>query len=92
MPTRLDKGKVMLDEEYEVCREGKVLNSSQTALLKLFGVVTAEFRVSVLAYWSAATQEVIVVDGEGDGEFHTAIEGVNDDSNAAVEEIDVEEA
>ncbi|KAK3077944.1 hypothetical protein LTS18_008851 [Coniosporium uncinatum] len=64
MPTRLDKGKVMLDEEYVVCREGKELNSHQTALLKMFGVATAEFRVKIVAYWSAAGQEVTVV-GEG---------------------------
>ncbi len=49
MPTRLMKGKVMLDADYEVCREGQVLNSHQTALLKLFGVATAEFTVQIKA-------------------------------------------
>ena len=58
MPTKLVKGKVELENEYTVCREGEVLNSSQTALLKTFGVVTAEFRVDVKAYWSAAKREV----------------------------------
>lgn len=60
MPTRLDKGKVMLDQEFDVCEEGKALNSNQTALLKLFGVATAEFRVKVLASWTAGTGEVRV--------------------------------
>ncbi|KAK3115035.1 mRNA turnover and ribosome assembly protein [Teratosphaeriaceae sp. CCFEE 6253] len=64
MPTRLDKGKVMLGEEYVVAEEGQELNSHQTALLKLFGVATAEFKVQVLAYWSASTQEVTEVDAE----------------------------
>lgn len=64
IPTRLEKGKVMLDQEYVVCEEGKELNSNQTALLKLFGVAMAEFKVQVLAYWSAATQEVTVVDAD----------------------------
>lgn len=64
MPTRLEKGKVMLDQEYVVCEEGKAMNSNQTALLKQFGVAMAEFRVQVLAYWSAATQNVTVVDQE----------------------------
>lgn len=62
MPTRLEKGKVMLDQEYVVCEEGKELNSHQTALLKLFGVALAEFKVDVKAYWSAATQDVTVVE------------------------------
>lgn len=61
MPTRLVKGKVELEGEYTVCREGEVLSSAQTALLKTFGVAMAEFRVAVKAYWSAATQEVTEV-------------------------------
>lgn len=64
MPTRLEKGRVMLDQDFVLCEEGKTLNSHQTALLKLFGVAMAEFRVQILAYWSAATQEVTVVDQE----------------------------
>ncbi|KAK3686748.1 mRNA turnover and ribosome assembly protein [Vermiconidia calcicola] len=62
MPTRLDKGKVMLDQEYVVCKEGQVLDSNQTALLKMFGIAMAEFKVKIVAYWSAATQEVTVVE------------------------------
>lgn len=65
MPTRLDKGKVMLDQDFVLCEEGKMLESNQTALLKLFGVAMAEFRIKVLAHWSAATQDVTVVDQEG---------------------------
>lgn len=65
MPTRLEKGRVMLDQDYVLCEEGKVMKSNQTALLKLFGVAMAEFRVRVLAYWSAATQEVTVVEQDG---------------------------
>ncbi|GIZ46658.1 hypothetical protein CKM354_000977700 [Cercospora kikuchii] len=61
MPTRLEKGKVVLDQEFTVCYEGKELNSHQTALLKLFGVALSEFKVDVQAYWSAATQEVTEV-------------------------------
>lgn len=58
MPTRLVKGKVTLDGEYEICREGQTLNAHQTALLKTFGVALAEFRVRLLAYYSTANQEV----------------------------------
>jgi len=65
MPTRLDKGKVVLDQEYVLCEEGKELNSHQTALLKLFGIAMAEFKVQVLAYWDASSQEVTEVDASG---------------------------
>ncbi|KAF2838064.1 mRNA turnover protein-like protein 4 [Patellaria atrata CBS 101060] len=49
MPTRLIKGQVHLDGDYTVCKEGQVLNSHQTALLKLFGVAMAEFKVQIKA-------------------------------------------
>ncbi|KAK5009173.1 hypothetical protein LTR28_002330 [Elasticomyces elasticus] len=65
MPTRLDKGKVIVDQDYTVCTEGETLNSHQTALLKLFGVATAEFRIEVKAYYSAAAEEVTVVEPNG---------------------------
>lgn len=63
MPTKLDKGKVICLEPYTVCKEGKTMNSDQTALLKMFGIATAEFKVQVLAYWSAASGEVEEVEG-----------------------------
>jgi mRNA turnover protein 4 len=62
MPTRLHKGKVMLDAPYTVCKEGQILNSHQTALLKMFGVAMADFRIQLLAYWSAAGGSVETVD------------------------------
>jgi len=49
MPTRLVMGKVTLNEEYTVCEEGDELNSKQTALLKLFGVAMADFKVKLIA-------------------------------------------
>jgi mRNA turnover protein 4 len=62
MPTRLEKGKVVLDAPYTVCKEGQVLNSHQTALLKAFGVAMAEFKVQILAHWSAGSGTVEVID------------------------------
>ncbi|KAL7780763.1 ribosomal protein L10 domain-containing protein [Trichoderma afarasin] len=68
VPTRMVKGKVVLGDEngegegYTICKEGEVLDSRQTRLLKLFDVCLSEFRVKVLAYWSAATNEVTEVD------------------------------
>ncbi|KAH8157278.1 hypothetical protein CIB48_g10971 [Xylaria polymorpha] len=73
VPTRMIKGKIVLEEApeganeeekrgYVVCRAGDVLDSRQTRLLKLFSVCMSEFRVRVLAYWSAASTEVTKVD------------------------------
>ncbi|KAL8644893.1 MAG: hypothetical protein Q9226_007546 [Calogaya cf. arnoldii] len=63
VPTRLEKGKVMLDEEFQVCKEGEVLGSGQTTLLKMFGVAMAEFGVEVRAWWVKETGTVEVVEG-----------------------------
>lgn len=55
VPTRMVKGQVVLGEEsgetdgYVVCKEGDVLDSRQTRLLKLFDVCMSEFRVKVVA-------------------------------------------
>jgi mRNA turnover protein 4 len=62
MPTRLDKGKVMLDAPYTVCTEGDVMNSHQTALLKMFGVAMADFKIDLKAYYSKSSESVTVVD------------------------------
>lgn len=58
MPTRMVKGRVVLGdvegegEPYVVCKEGDMLDSRQTRLLKLFGVCLSEFKVQVTAYVS----------------------------------------
>lgn len=86
VPTRMVKGKIVLEEApegasdeekkgYVVCRAGDVLDSRQTRLLKLFSVCMSEFRVHALAYWSAATTEVIKVNRAAEG----AMEGVEDE-------------
>ncbi|TAQ84621.1 hypothetical protein B7494_g7052 [Chlorociboria aeruginascens] len=62
VPTALVRGKIVLENEYTVCKEGDVLDSRQTRLLKLFGVATADFTVQLTAYWSAATHEVTEVE------------------------------
>lgn len=67
VPTRLVKGKVMLEltngeEGYLVCREGEALDSRQTTLLKMFGVATAEFHVALKAHWSRSDGEVKILE------------------------------
>lgn len=56
-----------LDEPFEVCKEGDVLGSGQTTLLKMFGVTMAEFGVEVRAWWIKETGQVEVVKGAVDG-------------------------
>ncbi|KAG8530377.1 uncharacterized protein KY384_004879 [Bacidia gigantensis] len=58
VPTRLIKGKVALESEFEVCREGEVLGSGQTSLLKIFGVAMAEFRVQIVACYNRENESV----------------------------------
>ncbi|CAZ84748.1 unnamed protein product [Tuber melanosporum] len=61
MPTRLVNGKVHLDQEFVVCKEGKKLDSKQATLLKIFGIPTAEFVIRPSAYWTSATMQVTAV-------------------------------
>lgn len=55
VPTKMVKGKIVLGDEsgegeaYSVCKEGDILDSRQTRLLKLFSVCLSEFKVNVLA-------------------------------------------
>lgn len=70
VPTRLVGGRVVVDggergEGFVVCREGEVLGSGQTSLLKMFGVAMAEFRVEVRAWLDREAGKVEVVEGVG---------------------------
>ena len=67
VPTRLVKGRVQLEGEFVVCREGDVLGARETTLLKMFGVAMSEFGVEIRAWWSAATGEVTVAGEEERG-------------------------
>jgi mRNA turnover protein 4 len=55
MPTTLVKGKITLENPYTVCKEGEVLDSRQTRLLKLFGVATAGKLKMECLLWSILT-------------------------------------
>ncbi|KAL8908936.1 MAG: hypothetical protein Q9207_000512 [Kuettlingeria erythrocarpa] len=80
VPTRMVKGKVELDVPFDVCKEGEVLGSGQTSLLKIFGVAMADFAVEVRAWWirESGRVEVPGMDGEGGG-------GVRKAGNAALD-------
>lgn len=87
VPTRLVKGRVELDGDFVVCREGEVLGSGQTTLLKMFGVTMAEFRVGVEAYWERDTGKVVVL-GE-DGVEKVGNEGMEVDEVEGAEGVEV---
>ena len=61
MPTRLQKGIIVLDSDYTVCKVGDVLDSKQTRLLKQFGVACAEFKVNLIGYWNKKNGHVQIL-------------------------------
>lgn len=62
VPTKIVRGKVFLEERpddamdteegYEVCKEGDVLDSRQTSILKIFGMRMAEFTIDLKAVYN----------------------------------------
>ena len=79
VPTKIVKGKVTLEdrpdlsmdteEGYEVCKEGDVLDSRQTSILKIFGVRMAEFKMDLQVVYDKKNESVksigsMEVDGE----------------------------
>ena len=70
VPVRMLRGKVVLggdesgegSEGYTVCKAGDTLDARQTRLLRIFSVCMAEFRVRIVAYWSAESGNVTEVD------------------------------
>ncbi|KAI8872173.1 N-terminal nucleophile aminohydrolase [Ramicandelaber brevisporus] len=52
MPTSLKVGKVVIENDYTICKEGDSLTPNQAQLLKLFCRPLAEFRVKLLCHWS----------------------------------------
>ncbi|KAL2826518.1 ribosomal protein L10-domain-containing protein [Aspergillus cavernicola] len=72
VPTRLVKGKVMLEltegqEGFPVCKEGEELTSRQTTLLKMFGITLSEFHVALKAQWTRSTGEVKILEKDEAG-------------------------
>jgi len=61
MPTRLIKGVITLDSEHTVCKEGDILDSKQTRLLKQFGIACAEFKINLVGYWNKTNGDVQIL-------------------------------
>ncbi|KTW32592.1 uncharacterized protein T551_00077 [Pneumocystis jirovecii RU7] len=58
MPTLLKNGQITLFNEYTICKKGDVLDNRQTKLLKIFGIITSEFKIRLKGYWSSFNNEV----------------------------------
>ena len=70
IPTRIVRGKVILEESaeaqdvmndddgYMVCRVGDTLDSRQTEILKIFGARMAEFRINLSAVYDKDSAQV----------------------------------
>ena len=74
MPTRLNKGVVELTTDFQVCREGQVLDTNQAAILRVFGVKMATFRLKLVAAWHQEGEEFEEFEG-GDGDDESVGEG-----------------
>jgi mRNA turnover protein 4 len=61
MPTRLQKGIIVLDSEHTVCKAGDVLDSKQTRLLKQFGVACSQFKVNLIGCWNKKNGDVQIL-------------------------------
>lgn len=51
MPTRLVKGVVTLDRDFEICRANRPITPEQGQLLKLFQYPMAKFSLSFVGHW-----------------------------------------
>ena len=68
MPTKLVKGVVELVGDHTVCREGDKLGPDAAALLRIFGLKMATFRVRAVGVWEGEEYEQLADDEEEDGE------------------------
>lgn len=90
MPTKLQKGVVMLYSDYTVCEEGKVLTPEQARILKLIAKPMAKFQLIMKCSWTKGSGfELHVEDDINDDEDKTD-SGQGDE--AEVEEMDQDES
>lgn len=67
MPTKLNKGVIEVLSDFVVCKEGKVLDANQAAILKVFDEKMAVFSLKLLGVWRADDEEYEeLADDDGD--------------------------
>jgi mRNA turnover protein 4 len=52
---------LILHGYYTVCKEGDVLDSKQTRLLKHFGIACAELKINLVGYWNKKNGDVQIL-------------------------------
>lgn len=68
LPIKLDKGTIVLLQETVVCDIGDTLSAEAASLLKLFGLMTVEFRVELTAHWHNGVAKKISTAKKDEGE------------------------
>lgn len=81
VPSKLNKGVVEVVSDYTVCKEGQKLNPNQAAVLRIFGLKMAVFKMELAVAWSKEGGEVEVLreggeDDEDDSDGEEAGEEV----------------
>ena len=94
LPSKLDKGMVVLYKDYTVCKKGQILTPEQAKILKLIAKPIATFRLTIKCLWNKKTgfeslaegdDDAAVDSGRGDDE-----EDDDDDNEEEDEEMDAE--
>lgn len=84
LPSKLDKGIVVLYKDYTVCNKGQLLTPEQAKILKLIAKPIATFRLTIKCHWNKKSGFESLLDGDDDG---TTDSGRGDDE----EEDDIED-
>lgn len=84
LPSKLDKGIVVLYKDYTVCKKGQILSPEQAKILKLIAKPIATFRLTMKCMWNKKTGFEILASGDDDED--TAVDsGRGDDEDEEME-------
>lgn len=90
LPTKLDKGIVVLYKDYTVCKKGQILTPEQAKILKLIAKPIATFRLTIKCHWNKKTGFESLVEGDEDDDT-AADSGRGDDDDDEEMEAESEE-
>ncbi|XP_014785485.1 mRNA turnover protein 4 homolog [Octopus bimaculoides] len=82
LPTSLNRGVITLTKDYQVCKQGEKLSPEQSRILKLFGNMMAEFRITMEGMWS----------NDGSWEVFTTTKSLNQTADPQKDEEEIEDS